>query len=298
MGPRKTGGRVRGARWFLDHSGQVTAWVRCLAIDRCLRDSERRGKCSGQNKGMSGPPSGSRRGPPTPTLGLSCHLGCRPIVNALHGQGGAGKSCVRPVGRGERLARLAVLTYVNVHARASAELQRSWQIGVTTMAVQRLKSVIVGVLLGLALLSMSAPASAYGQRSDRHPAVTVTSPVRVELPPRVVGGHVLPTRVLSSEAPPGDASGPRSAMSSRQAFGVQAAFKASSAPKSSCGHPEGCACGGANGACCGMTCCAMALVADTPTLACTDGPVLAAPPSALLEGTPADTLLRPPRAMA
>jgi hypothetical protein len=239
-----------------------------------------------------------------PVGGRPAHLGAQlplglPADRQRVARSRGRRQVVRAPGRpGERLARLAVLTCINVHARASAELRRSWQIGVTTMAVQRLKSVIVGLLLGLALLSMSAPASAHGQRSDRHSAVTVTSPVRVELPPRVVGGHLLPTRVLSSEAPPDDASAPRSAMSSRQAFGVQAAFKASSAPKSSCGHPEGCACGGANGACCGMTCCAMALVVDTPTLACTDGPVLAAPPSALLEGKPADTLLRPPRAMA
>jgi ABC-2 type transport system ATP-binding protein len=68
----------------------------------------------------------------------------------------------------------------------------------------------------------------------------------------------------------------------------------------SCGHPGGCYCGGANGACCGCgtACCPMALVVDTPIPPCADGPVLAAPPSALFDGTNADALLRPPCAMA
>jgi hypothetical protein len=167
------------------------------------------------------------------------------------------------------------------------------------MLAQRLKCVVVGLLLGLAALSfMSAPAAAHGQHRDEHSAVTQTGRVRIDLSPRVVGEQASPKRIASSEMAPREASAPGSAVSSSQALGTHAGFTLSSAFNPSCGHADGCLCCGAVGACCGMSCCAMALPVSAPSFLHADRPIPAIRPSAFLQGTNAEALLRPPRAMA
>jgi hypothetical protein len=62
----------------------------------------------------------------------------------------------------------------------------------------------------------------------------------------------------------------------------------------SCGHVGGCGCCQANGACCGMACCAAALIASAPTLPSTHDYAWTERPPQLSQITYSDTLFRPP----
>jgi hypothetical protein len=62
-----------------------------------------------------------------------------------------------------------------------------------------------------------------------------------------------------------------------------------------CTHAAaGCGCCSANGACCGMACCAATLPASAPTLPEAHGHAWAAPPFQLSQAANTDTLFRPP----
>lgn len=168
------------------------------------------------------------------------------------------------------------------------------------MLGQRFISVVAGLLLGLALLPASAPAIAHGLHREGHAAVGHANRVRSEASRSLVGEAVVlrqaaskETGTLHASAVHASAAVACSTTSFAQTSGLATAPSHSSLK--SCGHAGGCNCCGANGGCCGMSCCAPALAASVSRLPVADKPVVATSASVFCAGAISDTLLRPPR---
>lgn len=168
------------------------------------------------------------------------------------------------------------------------------------MLGQRLIAVLGWLFLGLALVTVSAPAMAHGlhqidraARAHGHSAGRVGSAVDLTRDrPSVPSG-------TSEEAARGEARGTGECLSrlGGEWSGAVTELKFIGAPLG-CGLGEGCHCCGASSSCCGMGCCGAALGVGAPSLPLVERPVLTISTLAFSQEPVSDTLLRPPRSRA
>lgn len=156
----------------------------------------------------------------------------------------------------------------------------------------RIKYVVAGLLLGLALLPASAPAIAHGLHRDGHEGVVKRSAVWLGSPTAMlVRRNALPAEASYNEPRRQDAFLPNVPLSKR-------GFTSSCSGAKSCLHAGGSGCCGANAGSCGMSCCASALAVSALALPNADVPALAASAGELFTSTNFGTLFRPPRSLA
>ncbi len=168
------------------------------------------------------------------------------------------------------------------------------------MLGQRLIAVLAGLFVGLALVTVSAPAVAHGlHHTDRAARMHGNPTGRV-------GSAVNPRRnspSMPSTAPNGAERGEALATGEcvsrlgRESSGAMTELKFIGAPLG-CGPDGACHCCGASSSCCGMGCCGAALGVGAPTLPLAERPVLTISILALWRKAVSDALLRPPRSRA
>lgn len=166
------------------------------------------------------------------------------------------------------------------------------------MLIEKIKFVVAGLLLGLALvLPASAPAVAHGLVRDGHTTVANRSVARpVSAVPIPVRLNAAPTQASGKGAIHHDILLPKVTLAKffPRARGGEAVLTSSSWLPTSYDEAGGYGCCGTNPGCCGMSCGVAALPVSPPSLPAALGDGWATSASQLSRAANFDTLFRPP----
>ncbi len=159
------------------------------------------------------------------------------------------------------------------------------------MLRQRITYVVAGLIFGVAWLCASIPALAHGFHDGGHPTAAFHGVER----PTSFARILVRSSGLAMQAR--DKGMMRRVMSHPSTLEITPAFSSIEPALAGipCNHAGGCGCCGANGGCCGMSCCATALPSAVPTLPHTFGPPFTTAALRPFQSAYRDTLLRPPR---